>query len=73
VLATLAGTIPAGGYHVLASTTYAGTAQTRFVSGISVSTGGIGLRSATAALIDSVAWVSTRISSPCLPIGRPAP
>ncbi len=56
VLATLSGTISAGGYYVVASTQFAGTAQIRYTSGISASRGGVGLRDASDNLLDAVAW-----------------
>jgi hypothetical protein len=51
-------TIPAGGFYLLASTTYTGAvpADLSFSSGLAGAGGAVGLRDASAALVDSVGW-----------------
>jgi hypothetical protein len=51
-------TIPAGGFYLLGGNAYAGTAtpDQSFSAGLAGTGGGVGIRDATGALVDSVGW-----------------
>jgi hypothetical protein len=63
-LATLSGSIPAGGYQLYAGSAYPGTKDGDLLSALAGLGGAVGLRDASNALVDSVAYANLTVANP---------